>query len=288
MTAEHFLVLQKITLPPAGEWTCQCPGWTMVRIAEGSGYCLQMGSARELDVGDGFISPSTNHVLIRASQLNVMCLQIVEIQSEFLRGLLTAAERLRLEALKRRSDCISYFKANELTGQKFKRLAEQMDAHCLTIRCGFIQLWATCIESLLTVPKPPLAAKENQSLQRIRQLMGLMSDMELFRHSPSELAGQISCSERHFSRLFHGEFGMSFRSHQIELRLQHACRLLNDSSRKILSIANQSGYKNIGLFNQMFKRRFGVTPTEWRRQNSIQQFRDATRGFPSPAFKTER
>jgi AraC-like DNA-binding protein len=55
--------------------------------------------------------------------------------------------------------------------------------------------------------------------------------------------------------------------------LQHACQLLKDPGKKILNIANESGYQNTGLFNAMFKRRFGVTPTEWRRRNAIPPFR---------------
>ena len=290
MTVEHFLILQKLTLQPGGEWSPERDSWAMVRIAEGSGYCLQTGTARELNEGEGLISTANPDLRIRASQLNALALQIIQVEPEFLENLLTAAERLRLEALKRRAACTLFFKAQEVTGQKFKRLADQADTTCLSTRCSFIQLWATCVDALIAAPSAQPGTKENKLLQRIRQLVGLMSEMELFRRSPSELAGQLSCSERHFSRLFHREFGVSFRSHQIELRLQYACRLLNDSSRKILNIANKSGYKNIGLFNQMFKRRFGVTPTEWRRQHSIQQFRDLqpvgmgeTNGQPDPA-----
>ena len=75
-----------------------------------------------------------------------------------------------------------------------------------------------------------------------------------------DLAGQLNCSERHFSRLFREEFGVPLRARQIELRLQRARQLLADSDAKIINVAYDSGYQHLGLFNVMFKKRFGMTP----------------------------
>ncbi len=61
---------------------------------------------------------------------------------------------------------------------------------------------------------------------------------------------------------------MPFRARQIELRLQRARQLLAESNAKIINVAYDSGYRHLGLFNAMFKKRFGVTPSEWRQQNA--------------------
>ena len=61
---------------------------------------------------------------------------------------------------------------------------------------------------------------------------------------------------------------MPLRARQIELRLQRARQLLTDSDAKIINVAYDSGYRHLGLFNAMFKKRFGVTPSEWRRSRS--------------------
>ena len=94
-----------------------------------------------------------------------------------------------------------------------------------------------------------------------------MLEAELSGKTLAELAGQLHCSERHFSRLFREEFGVPLRARQIELRLQRARQLLADSDAKIINVAFESGYRHLGLFNAMFKKRFGVTPSEWRQQN---------------------
>jgi len=273
MTVEnpHPLFIQQLSLPFSGEWSPQCHGWILVRVTEGLGYCIQTGNARELNAGDGFMSPSSAKVLVRASQLGPMHLQFVRIEPDLFAGLLTVAERFKLAAVQRRSPGISFFKAGEMTGQKFARLAEQSGAEGPSVRCAWLQLWAKGVEQLFagdtTLPK----ADNNKLRLRLLQLVGRMPEIELFRHSLSNLARRLECSERHFSRLFIEEFGVPFRSHQIELRLQHACQLLSDPKEKIAGIAVDSGYRHLGLFNATFKRRFGVTPSEWRRQVQMNQ-----------------
>jgi hemolysin activation/secretion protein len=98
-----------------------------------------------------------------------------------------------------------------------------------------------------------------------------MSEAELATRSLTQLAEELHCSERHFSRLFREEFHISLRSRQTELRLQRARQLLAESDAKIISVAYESGYRHLGLFNAMFKRRFGVTPSQWRQQNLATQ-----------------
>ena len=94
-----------------------------------------------------------------------------------------------------------------------------------------------------------------------------MPDAELATRSLPQLAGQLPCSERHFSRLFREQFGVPLRARQTELRLQRARQLLQDPGIKIINVASESGYRHLGLFNAMFKKRFGMTPSEWRQQN---------------------
>src|SRR4029078_6517159 len=91
-----------------------------------------------------------------------------------------------------------------------------------------------------------------------------ISQAELASCSLADLAGQLHCSGRHLSRLFREEFGLPFRVQQTELRLMRARQILADSNAKIINVAYESGYRHLGLFNTMFKKRFGMTPSQWR------------------------
>lgn len=161
---------------------------------------------------------------------------------------------------------MSVFAAGEPIGQKFTRLTDQVYSNRLPIRCALLQLWASAVAGLL--PPPPPSADGNKLRDHIRELVGQMTEAELSERSLTELARQLHCSERHFSRLFREEFGVPFHARQIELRFQRARQLLVDSNAKIINIAYISGYRHLGLFNAMFRKRFGLTPVEWRRQHS--------------------
>ncbi|MGB7769516.1 MAG: helix-turn-helix domain-containing protein [Verrucomicrobiia bacterium] len=267
MIAERHLILQELTLPPSTEWLPRCSGWLMARVAEGTGYWLPQAAAhRELNVGDGLIVVRNADGIVRASRLGPLKLQFFTVQLQYLNGMLTVAEWQQLEVAPNRPEPpVSLFAASEPIGQKFMRLADQTYSNRLPMRCALLQLWANTVAGLLPVPVPP-SASGNKLRDHIRELVGQMTEAELAERSLTELARQLHCSERHFSRLFREEFGVPFHARQIELRLQRARQLLADSDVKIINVASISGYRHLGLFNAMFKKRFGVTPVEWRRQ----------------------
>jgi hemolysin activation/secretion protein/AraC-like DNA-binding protein len=268
VTIERHLLLQELTLRPSGEWTPRHYEWFMVRVAEGVGYWLQAGvAARQLSVGDCLIATGTSDGVLRASQLDPLKLQFFSVQPQYLNGLLTVAEWHQLEvAPNNLSSHVSIFTAGEPLAQRFTRLAEQTRREGLSVRCGLLLLWANAIAELLPTPAVEPAGS-GKLLERFRQLVGQMPEAELSQCSLRDLAGQLNCSERHFTRIFREEFGVPLRARQIELRLQRARQLLTNSDAKIINVAYDSGYQHLGLFNVMFKKRFGMTPSEWRQQN---------------------
>ena len=266
MALERHLILLELTLRPSGEWTPPASGWTVARIAEGVGYWLHDGTACEFKAGDGFVATSKSRIIIRASQLGQLKLEYFSVQPDFLNGVLTVTEGHQLsQAANGSSARLITFTAAEPLGQKFARLVTQSQRESLPFRSALLQLWSQAIAGALA---QPLETGHAQKLHaRFHQLVAQMSDGELATRSLTELSQQLHCSERHFSRLFRQEFGVPLRARQTELRLQRARQLLADADAKIINVAYDSGYRHLGLFNAMFKKRFGLTPSEWRRQN---------------------
>ena len=267
MIVERHLILQELILKSSAEWVPGCQGWLMARVAEGTGYWLPHGAAhRQLNPGDGLIVVRNADGVVRASRLGPLKLQFFTVQLQYLNGILTVAEWQQLEVAPHHPDLpATVFTAGEPIGQKFMRLADQTHNNRLPLRCALLQLWASAVAGLLPVTGS-LASSGNKLRNHLRELVGQMTEAELSERSLPELARQLNCSERHFSRLFREEFGVPFHARQIELRLQRARQLLADSSAKIINVAYVSGYRHLGLFNAMFKKRFGLTPVEWRRQ----------------------
>jgi AraC-like DNA-binding protein len=280
MLVDCPLILRDVTLPPSGEWSPSAEGWHVVRVAEGAGYCFYNGQASELNAGDGFIAPENAKMLTRASQLGALTLQFFLVQPRLINGLLTIAESHQLSSAHSRSAYVVFFKMADPLGQKFARLAKQGRMDRLDNRCSLLHLWASGIAGLFELPVEEPGPR--QLRDRFRQMVDQMPEAELSEHSLSDLAQRLQCSERHFSRLFREEFGVALRSRQIELRLQRALQLLTDPKIKISNIAHESGYRHIGLFNSLFKKRYGLTPSEWRRKQLAEE-QSASRRESSPA-----
>ena len=65
-------------------------------------------------------------------------------------------------------------------------------------------------------------------------------------------------------RWFKNMTGSSFTSYLNERRLVAASILLLDTNDTILSVAESVGFENLSNFNRQFKKRYGVSPRDYR------------------------
>lgn len=80
----------------------------------------------------------------------------------------------------------------------------------------------------------------------------------------SELADNAHLSKRHFSRLFQKQTGMSFTNYLQNIRVDAACGFLSEGSSSVADIAASVGYTDMKFFHQLFKKKIGMTPLEYR------------------------
>jgi AraC-like DNA-binding protein len=269
MRTDCHLILQRAVLSPGGEWSPPTQGWVVAWVGNGVGYWMHGGQARELKDGDGFVVSGNQKMVVRASQLGILNLEYYLLQPPLLNGLLTVTEENKLVQVTSKSQVsVVFFTASDVLGQKIFRLIHQPQLGSLPSRAALVQFWAEAVAGLLL----PQSLKEEgegklELRQQFLQLVTQMPNAELSRLSLSQLAGMLGCSDRHFRRIYLREFGVSLRVWQKESRLRRASQLLTDTNDKISTIAIESGYRNLGLFNAMFKRRFGFTPSAWRQRN---------------------
>lgn len=76
---------------------------------------------------------------------------------------------------------------------------------------------------------------------------------------------KFNYSYKYVSNAFIGLTRISFSSYLSNLRLTHAQKLLENSMSNIQEIAYSSGYSDAQYFSKAFKKRFKLTPTEYRR-----------------------
>lgn len=83
------------------------------------------------------------------------------------------------------------------------------------------------------------------------------------------LALKIQTSRHHLSQVLNERLGKSYTEFLTDLRLAEAkARLVNPVNNRytIAAIALDSGFSSVSGFNELFKKRFGVTPSQFRDQ----------------------
>lgn len=83
------------------------------------------------------------------------------------------------------------------------------------------------------------------------------------------VADKFKISTAPLSRMFKKQTGTNFSDYVTEKRLGHACHLLLTTNMKIADIASTMGYQNINYFNKIFKLKYNIAPSQYRKQNNI-------------------
>jgi len=83
--------------------------------------------------------------------------------------------------------------------------------------------------------------------------------------SISDLARHLGLDRSYFSTIFKKHTGMSPQQFLVGFRLERAAELLSQSLCSPKEAAERSGYSEMCNFSRMFKKRFGVSPQNYRK-----------------------
>ena len=92
-------------------------------------------------------------------------------------------------------------------------------------------------------------------------------DAHLSEHiEAEEIAAYCYVTRRHLGEVFRERMGMSVLAYVEEQRMEKAKKLLARPGMQIKEILRRCGFRSAAYFSNQFRKRFGVTPTEYRRQ----------------------
>lgn len=83
--------------------------------------------------------------------------------------------------------------------------------------------------------------------------------------SIKETASCVNLSPSHFSHLFKSVTGSSYTDYLTDVRLQHVRILLSIGELSVSEIAARTGFSNSNYLCTLFKKHYGITPTEYRK-----------------------
>ena len=274
------LFINECELAPGSEWRDTSPGWKIVLISKGFFYWIARSDVRDLKTGDVLvIGPSVDGVL-RASQISGAAVHFFYFQPEHLVGLMSLSERLSLDAFGQLNQT-RIIPASDPVAKEFVAVAQNINKRrSFFYRCRILHLVAMIFGDAIpnvSQPKTNVAT----TLLRFEEIISRISDADLINYSSEKLAEMCGCSLRHFRRMFRKQFKTSIRAKQTELRLEKARQLLIETDDKMSTVAHAAGYRHLGLFNMMFKKRFGMTPSEWRRRHTGVERAEKTSARPA-------
>ncbi|MDP5276298.1 response regulator [Chengkuizengella axinellae] len=79
------------------------------------------------------------------------------------------------------------------------------------------------------------------------------------------LADYVKLSPYYVSKLFKEQFGTNYIDFLTQCRLERAIQLMKDPQISLKEITYEIGYKDPNYFSRVFKKKYGVSPTEYRK-----------------------
>ena len=114
-----------------------------------------------------------------------------------------------------------------------------------------------------------LARSENITEGREERIVDIMNYLKSHYRDVTldELAENFNLSKPYLSKYIKENAGITFQDAVKEARMKKARKLLKDSNQTVESIAAAVGYDNVEHFNRLFKKIYGLTPVQFRRES---------------------
>lgn len=111
-----------------------------------------------------------------------------------------------------------------------------------------------------------VSGKNLRDEARIKQMLQFIHEQYASSITLPQIAGCASVSESECLRCFHSTVGVSPMAYVKKYRLQKAADLLRTTGTKIQDIGALCGFQEMSYFAKTFRKVYGCTPSEWRRQ----------------------
>jgi AraC family transcriptional regulator len=137
------------------------------------------------------------------------------------------------------------------------------DFHDLAL--GLIELRTDLAREIGRIPAARASTRHelHARVQKGRQAMDEMLTENLPLKNIARLA---HLSPFHFHRAFSAIFGETPHAYRTRRRLERAARLLKETDTPVIDVCLDTGFESAGSFSTLFQRRYGASPTAFRRK----------------------
>lgn len=130
-----------------------------------------------------------------------------------------------------------------------------------------LQVHFKVYQEVETLPAVRAATREElyRRLYLARDYMAAAFDQPL---TLEEVAGVAGLSPNHLLRTFKTLFHQTPHQYLVNRRLELAQKLLSQTNQSVTDICLTVGFESVGTFSWLFRRRLGLSPTQYRHQHS--------------------
>ena len=153
--------------------------------------------------------------------------------------------------------------------------AEKPSGFELLIKARLLEIWHTLAARSISASFAEPQA--DRTAYHIKPVLAYLQKNYCRPISLGEIAEAVHISEGHLCRLFKSVTGMTLTDYLNLYRISVSADLLTRSQYSVSEIAGLTGFNNISYFNKIFRRYMHMTPSQFRRMQSMPP------AFPSPA-----
>lgn len=116
-----------------------------------------------------------------------------------------------------------------------------------------------------------LAGSENIREGREERIVDIMNYIQNHYKDVTleELSENFNLSKPYLSKYIKENGGTTFQEAVKKARMKKARTMLKESNQTVESIASYVGYENVEHFNRLFKKSYGITPVQFRRESKV-------------------
>lgn len=183
----------------------------------------------------------------------------VELCPEFVRSAAGSADAVELPCLFSFDDPV----CRELS----MSMVAEAQAHGTAARMYVESAAVVLSQRLLSRGRQPVPAAPRPGLSPgvLRRAKEFLHDQMNRNPGVTELSAAVGMNVDHFSRMFKRSTGLAPHQYLGNIRLERAKLLLAEGRASIIEIAYEIGYTNPSQFSAFFRKRTGLSPTEFRR-----------------------
>ena len=111
--------------------------------------------------------------------------------------------------------------------------------------------------------EPSQAGTDSDVVCRIKEYIDLHYDRDL---SLDTMSKHFVIGKYQISRIFKKTYDINYIDYILKIRMENAALLLKSTSCKLYEVAHRTGFEETSYFSNVFKKYYGITPNEYRKE----------------------